>query len=80
MARKSTAKAKATPKAKSSPKSAKKPVAMANQPSTRRIVETTTFRDGKTGKVIHMDVKTKARGKIITASVGGKVKSIAISR
>lgn len=58
----------------------KKPTASAAQPSARRIVETTTFRKGKTGKVFHMALKTKPVGKILTASVGGRVKAIAISR
>ncbi len=72
MARKTKAKAKA--------KTSKKPTASASAPQARRVSEITTFRQGKTGKIFHMALKTKAIGKIITASVGGRVKSIAISR
>jgi len=70
MARKSKAKSKAS----------KKPTASAARPQVRRVSEITTFRRGQTGKIFHMALKTKAVGKIITASVGGRVKSIAISR
>lgn len=78
MARKTPAKAKS--KAKTKSKVSKKPVASAAHPRTHRIVESTTFRSGKTGRVIHLALKTKPIGKVITASVGGRVKSIAISR
>jgi hypothetical protein len=71
---------KAKAKAKTKSKVSKKPTASAAQPAARRIVETTTFRSGKSGKIFHMALKTKQLGKIITASVGGRVKSIAISR
>ncbi len=67
-------------KAKSKSKATKKPTASAAKPAARRIVETTTFSKGKSGKVIHMALKTKPVGKIITASVGGRVKAIAMSR
>ncbi len=67
-------------KTKTKSKASKKPTASAAKPAARRIVETTTFRNGKSGKVIHMALKTKPVGKIITASVGGRVKSIAMSR
>lgn len=70
MARKPANKAKTT----------KKPSAKTSAPSTDRIVKTTTFRDGETGKIVHLDLKTKPAGKVITASVGGRVKSIAIAR
>ncbi len=69
-----------TTKAKAKTKAAKKPTASAAQPAARRISEITTFRRGKEGKIFHMGLKTKSVGKIITAAVGGRVKSIAISR
>lgn len=67
-------------KAKTKSKVSEKPTASAAQPRARRIVETAAFRNGKTGKVFHMALKTKPVGKVLTASVGGRVKSIAISR
>lgn len=67
-------------KTKAKSKASKKPTASASKAPARRIVEMTTFRNGKSGKVIHMDLKTRTLGKIITAQVGGRTKSIAISR
>jgi len=61
-------------------KQSNKPTASAAPKRRARVVETREFRRGTDGPVFHLDVKTKPVGKIITASVGGKVSAIAITR
>jgi hypothetical protein len=46
----------------------------------RKISQIMTFRDDKSGKVFHIDLQTKApSGKIVAASIDGKVNSVTIA-